>query len=79
MPPCVAGGKQCYVAGLRSDAGSAAGDRRCVKAEIQATKQELAAAEQAENGAKVDFLRKEVTSLCKQEDRLREQQTIFRN
>ena len=41
-----------------------------VKAELQATKQELAAAEQAGDGAKVDFLRKEVSSL-------REQQTIL--
>ncbi len=41
-----------------------------LKAEIQAIKQELAAAEQAEDGAKVDFLRKEVSSL-------REQQTIL--
>ncbi|KAL0051615.1 hypothetical protein WJX82_010764 [Trebouxia sp. C0006] len=41
-----------------------------LKAEIQAIKQELAAAEQAEDGAKVDFLRKDVSSL-------REQQTIL--
>lgn len=41
-----------------------------MKAEIQATKQELAAAELAGNTLKVDFLRKEVLSL-------REQQTIL--
>ncbi len=38
-----------------------------VKAEIQEVKQELAAAEQAGDGAKVDLLRKEVTSLSKKE------------
>ncbi len=41
-----------------------------VKAEIQETKQELAAAEQAGDGAKVDFLHKAVSSL-------REKQTIL--
>ena len=34
-----------------------------VKAEIQATKQELAAAKQAEDGAKVDFLRNSLVAL----------------
>ncbi len=38
-----------------------------VKAEIQEAKQELAAAEQAGDGVKVDLLRKEVNSLRKKE------------
>jgi len=38
-----------------------------VKAEIQATKQELAAAEQADDGAKVDFLRNSLVEMHKKE------------
>jgi len=39
-----------------------------VKAEIQATKQELAAAEQADDGAKVDFLRNSLLALREKEN-----------
>ncbi len=48
-----------------------------VKAETQATKQELAAAEQAGDEAKADFLRKKEVELRKEINSLREQQTIL--
>ena len=48
-----------------------------VKAETQATKQELASAEQAGDEAKADFLRKKEVELRKERNSLREQQTIL--
>ncbi|KAL0029886.1 hypothetical protein WJX77_005907 [Trebouxia sp. C0004] len=48
-----------------------------VTAEIQETKQELAAAEQAGDGPKVDFLREKDSSMRRELCSLREQQTIL--
>ncbi len=48
-----------------------------VKAEIQATKHELDAAEQAEDGAKVDFLRNSLVALHGQLKALREDKNII--
>ncbi len=48
-----------------------------VKAEIQDTKQELAAAEQAGDGAKVDFLRNRLQLLDMKENNLREEKNIL--
>ena len=47
-----------------------------VEAEIQATKDKLAAAEHANDGPNIEFLRKEVTTLREQQTLLREQQTL---